>query len=298
MQFDAYCSQCVLDRQCRIAHELLSPQDAHEHILRCMDIIANAPKGIAAPYLVMKMRQDLAAWGVTEDLYAQEKKDSNDYVLAILPKAEVAIEAADEPLLAAMKYAQVGNFLDFGAMTKDEVNEKITAAVDSAQEWELDEAEFRNFESELKTAKRLLIIGDNAGEIAFDTLLVKQIKKQFPNLSVTYSVRGGNCLNDATREDAAYVGMDKLVPVIDNGSAISGTEFGFLGQEMADAIENADVILAKGQANFETMVDCGYNVYYNFLCKCERLCKILQKERFTGMFLAEKRIGKPDPFPA
>ena len=223
MQFDAYCSQCVLDRQCRIAHELLSPQDAHEHILRCMEIIANAPKGIAAPYLVMKMRQDLAAWGVTEDLYAQEKKDSNDYVLAILPKAEATIASAEDSLLAAMKYSQVGNFLDFGAMTKDEVDEKIAASVDSALDRELDEEEYRNFESDLKAAKRLLIIGDNAGEIAFDTLLVKQILTQFPNLSVTYSVRGGNCLNDATREDAAYVGMDKLVHVIDNGSAISGT---------------------------------------------------------------------------
>ena len=151
---------------------------------------------------------------------------------------------------------------------------------------------------ELKKAKKLLIIGDNAGEIAFDTLFVKQVKKQFPNLSVTYCVRGGNCLNDATREDAAYVGMDKLVPIIDNGTRISGTELDYIGQELRDALKEADVILAKGQANFETMATSRYNVYFNFLCKCERLCKMLHVPQFTGMFLGRKRVGELNPFPA
>ena len=298
MQFDSYCSQCVLDRQCKLAHTYLSPAEAHEHILRCMEIIAGAPKGVAAPYLVMKMRENLAARGVTEDYYAAEKRDSNDYVLSVLPEAEKTVSSAADPLLMAMKYAQVGNFLDFGVLSKAEVDEKITAAVKNAPNAVIDEVEYRRFASDLKKAKKLLISGDNAGEIAFDTLLVKEIMRQLPTLHVTYAVRGGNCLNDATREDAAYVGMDKLVPVIDNGSCISGTEFGFLGEEMEQAIEAADVILAKGQANFETMVGCGYNVYYNFLCKCPRLGKILGVELFTGMFLAEKRLENIDPFPA
>lgn len=298
MQFDAYCTQCVLDRQCRIAREYLTPAQTHEHILRCLKLIANAPKGVAAPYLVAEMKKDLETYGVTEDCYAREKRDSNDYVLSVLPAAEQTVANAADPLLAAMKYAQIGNFLDFAVLTKEEIDGKIASAMDNASTADLDRKEYESFVRDLQKAKRFLIIGDNAGEIVFDTLLVKEVKRQFPALSVTYAVRGGNCLNDATREDAAYVGMDKLVPVIDNGCAISGTEFQFIGEELKAAIDSADVILAKGQANFETMVGCGYNVYYNFLCKCYRLCQMLGVAQFTGMFLAEKRLGEIDPFPA
>jgi len=297
MQFDSYCSQCVLDRECRLAHRLLSPEDAHRHILECMTLIAAAPKGVAAPYLVMLMRKNMARYGITQDLYAQEKQESNDYILAVLPQARSVVESAADPLMTAMKFAQAGNFLDFGVLTKADVDEKIQKAIADAPNTPLDPDEFSRFLMDVRAAKNLLIIGDNAGEIVFDMLLVEQLQKHFPALSITYSVRGGNCLNDATREDARYVGMDRLVPIIDNGCSISGTEFSAIGDELRGAIERADVILAKGQANFETMVTCGCNVYYNFLCKCDRLSRILNVPLYTGMFLSERRLGSITPFP-
>ncbi len=297
MQFDAYCTQCVLSRECKLAHKLLSPEDAHRHILECLQLIAGAPKGVAAPYLVMLMRKNMARYGITQDLYAEEKKDSNDYILAVLPRARTIVENASDSLLTAMKFAQAGNFLDFGVLTREDVDAKIAEAIENAPNAPLDEVEYRNFIEDLQQAKQLLIIGDNAGEIVFDLLLVEQLQKHFPTLCITYSVRGGNCLNDATQEDARYVGMDKLVPIIDNGCSISGTEFGYIGIELQNAIETTDVILAKGQANFETMVTCGHNVYYNFLCKCDRLARILNVPLYTGMFLAERRLGEITPFP-
>lgn len=297
MQFDSYCSVCMLKREFKIAHKYLTPEKANDYIREVMHIMSTAPADVSAPWLIPHLRDLLSKYGVEGDTYAEEKKDSNDYVLAVLPKAEAIIEKSADPLLTAMKYAQVGNFLDFGVLSKDDVDAKMDEAVENAPNQPLDETEFSNFVSELKKAENLLFIGDNAGEIAFDTLLVKQLKKQFPKLNITYAVRGGNCLNDATREDAAYVGMDKLVPIIDNGTRISGTELNYIGQEMHDAIEKADVILAKGQANFETMSMSGYNIYFNFLCKCERLCKVLDVPMFTGMFLAERRMKGVTAFP-
>ena len=297
MQFDSYCSVCMLNREFKIARKHLTPEQADSYIREVMNIMSTAPKGVAAPYLIPLLGNLLKKYGVEGDLYGKEKKDSNDFVLGVLPRVEKIVEAAADPLLTAMKYAQVGNFLDFGVLSKDDVDAKIGKAIEDAPNAPLDEAEFQNFVGDVKQAKKLLIIGDNAGEIAFDTVLVKELKKQFPALQITYSVRGGNCLNDATRQDAAYVGMDKLVPVIDNGTRISGTELAYIGQEMRDAIESADVILAKGQANFETMATCGYNVYYNFLCKCDRLGKILGVDLFTGMFLSERRMPGVTAFP-
>lgn len=297
MQFDSYCSVCMLNREFKTAHKYLTPEKANDYIREAMYIISTAPKDVSAPYLIPLLRDLLEKYGVEGDTYGKEKKDSNDYVLAVLPRVQEIIDNAEDSLLTALKYAQVGNFLDFGVLSKDDVDKKIGEAIENAPKQVLDETEYRNFVEDVRKAKKLLIIGDNAGEIAFDTVLVRQLKKQFPNLSITYSVRGGNCLNDATREDAAYVGMDKLVKVIDNGTRISGTELGYIGQEMRDAIESADVILSKGQANFETMAMSGYNIYYIFLSKCERLCKILNVPLFTGMFLAERRLKGITPFP-
>lgn len=298
MQFDSNCSVCMLKREYKTAHKYLTPEQADSYLREAMYIMATAPKGVSAPYLIPLLRDLLEKYGVEGDIYAEEKKESNDMVLKVLPKAEAITEASADPLLTSLKYAQVGNFLDFGALTKDCVDEIIAEAIDDAPNAPMDEAEYRSFVEELKTAKKLLIIGDNAGEIAFDTLFVKQVKKQFPQLDVTYCVRGGHCLNDATREDAAYVGMDKLVPIIDNGTRISGTELDYIGEDLRTALKEADVILAKGQANFETMATSEYNVYFNFLCKCERLCKMLDVPQFTGMFLARKRVGELNPFPA
>ena len=173
MKFDSYCSLCMLTRECRRAHELLPPEQAHHYIKDVMNIMANAPEEVSAPYLIPLLRDALDAYGIHGDLYAKEKKDSNDYVLSVLPQAEQTIQGSADPLLTAMKYAQAGNFLDFGVLTRDQVDAMLENALRYAPEAELDPVEYGNFRQELLTAKKLLIIGDNAGEIALDTLLVK-----------------------------------------------------------------------------------------------------------------------------
>ena len=140
-----------------------------------------------------------------------------------------------------------------------------------------------------------LILGDNAGEIVFDILLVEQLRKQYPDLEVIYCVRGKNSLNDATREDAAYVGMDKLVRVIDNGTGISGTELDYISDELKQVLSTADVILSKGSGNLESLAGCGLNIYYIFMCKCQRVAKILGCENMTGQFLRERVL--PEMYP-
>ena len=296
MQFDAYCTRCLINRHFETATSLLSPEERHHYLTDVAQIIASAPAGVAAPYLTPAFQDALEKYGV-ENLYAEEKKWANDLILPKLPEVWQIICAAEDPLLTALKFSQAGNFLDFAVLKKDAVEENIRRAIAEAPAAPLDAVEYGHFRRELSAAKQLLILGDNAGEIAFDTLLVRQLQKQFPALVIYYGVRGGEALNDATREDAAYVGMDKLVPIVDHGSRISGTELAYLGAEMKQVFAESDVILAKGQANFETLSTCGCNVYYNFLCKCDRFCRILQVPRFTGMFLCEKRLPPMATYP-
>jgi uncharacterized protein with ATP-grasp and redox domains len=137
----------------------------------------------------------------------------------------------------------------------------------------------------MKKAKNLLILTDNAGEIGFDWILAEVLQQRYPNADITFCVRGMPVYNDATREDYAFMGIP--FPVIDNGSDIGGTDLNFIGDEARRAMENADVILAKGMGNMETLYGCGYNVYYAFLVKCKRFQQVFNKPHMTAMFVRD-----------
>ena len=151
---------------------------------------------------------------------------------------------------------------------------------------ELDREIYGKLCRDLEKGKNLLYLTDNAGEIGFDRIFAQQIARRYPNIQITFCVRGGATLNDATREDAAEVGVP--FPVIDNGNDIAGTVPEKLGHEAKAALETADVIIAKGQANAETLLDSGYNIYYAFLVKCIRFQERFRKPKLTPMLVSER----------
>jgi uncharacterized protein with ATP-grasp and redox domains len=149
----------------------------------------------------------------------------------------------------------------------------------------VDGENYRMLCAQLEAEKKLLYLTDNAGEIGFDRIFAEQIHKHYPHLEITFCVRGGPAANDATREDAAAVGIP--FPVIDNGNCVAATELTLLGAEAKRAMDAADVIIAKGQGNAESLYGCGYNVYYVFLIKCIRFAERFGKPMLTPMLLRE-----------
>ena len=291
MQFDAHCIECLVRRHYQLAMEKNDGVKADLYLRDVMKAILEAPKGVSAPWLTNQFTHAYAKYWPGEDAYEQLKQDSNDMILALLPQIRPMVEQAADPLAMALKFSRTGNFLDFGILTPEVAHKALWEAVEATPTVQLDEAVYSALLKDLSTAKTLLILGDNAGEIVFDTLLVEQLQKQYPQLEVLYCVRGENTLNDATRADAAYVGMDKLVPILDNGSAISGTEFDYIPEELKSAMRRSDIILSKGSGNFESLGGCGLNVYYIFMCKCERVARILNTPNMTPQFLREKTLA-------
>lgn len=287
MQFDACCMECLVRRQYQLAARHGDGAKSYAYLRDVLQAILDAPAGVAAPYLTGSFAKAYQTYWPGEDAYAQLKRESNDLVLSLLPEIRARVEAAGDPLKLALQFARTGNFLDFGILTPETAHAALADALDKMPDIALDPAVYADLLADLAQARSLVILGDNAGEIAFDTVLVEQLRRRYPALAVSYCVRGENTLNDATREDAAYVGMDALVPILDNGSAISGTEPGFLGPALQDALDRADVILSKGSGNFECLAGCGKNIYYVFMCKCDRLSRILQVPNMTGQFLRE-----------
>ena len=181
------------------------------------------------------------------------------------------------------------NYIPFGAMQNVEKKVFLELFQDEGKNI-LDKEIYESFLKDCGEGKRFLLLADNCGEIVLDKLLIRELKKRFPHLDVCVMVRGEEVLNDATMEDAEEVGICDVAKVISNGNGVGGTVESMLSEEAGKALEQADVILSKGQANFETLNGCGRNIYYAFLCKCDWFSGRFDVVKNTGMFLREKEL--------
>ena len=154
----------------------------------------------------------------------------------------------------------------------------------------VDEKEWTALKADLQKAKTLTYLTDNCGEIVLDKLFIKKIKEVYPHLDITVIVRGDKVLNDATLEDAKAVGLTDVVKVIGNGSSIAGNALGYISEEAETLICNADVVISKGQGNFESLNGCGLNIYYLFLCKCDWFVRRFKMKRLTGILINDRNL--------
>ena len=285
---DARCFACHLNRNVNAALKLGDEATATAFAKELMGLYLSAPQGASSPWL----GPDTAAlfgkyYGLPEDRYAQEKAFSNRFVLERMDALRQRVENQEDRLLAALKLAILGNYIDFAALQGQVDFNYLDSLLEKAMEIQLDGEAYEAFCREASQAKRLLYLTDNAGEIGFDRIFAEELHAAYPQLEITFCVRGGPAANDATRADAAEVGIP--FPVIDNGNRIAGTELSLLGEDARQAMEQADIILSKGQGNAETLLGCGKNIYYAFLVKCPLFEERFQKPKFTPMFVKERK---------
>ena len=289
MELTTKCLECLLGRNLKTARSLGDEATAMAFARELMEAILKAPEGVSTPYF-SPITADLMQkyYGLDIDRFRKEKEMSNQFVLDRLDQIRESVVTAEDPLYAGLQSAILGNYLDFAAMRHTVDFDELDRLLAKSRELELDRDVYEQLKKDLETGKSLLYLTDNAGEIGFDRILGEVIAEQYPNLEITFCVRGGPAVNDATREDAKI--MDIPFPVIDNGSRISGTEIPFLGDEARQALDHSSVVIAKGQGNTETMYGCGRNVYYLFLVKCERFTDEFHKPRMTPMLVRDSGV--------
>jgi len=283
---DAHCYQCLLKRYLETALSLGDSKKAGEFAKELMQQFITAPEYASAPWFVPKVAELFTRYyGLSEDRYREEKELSNRFVLERMDRIRSWVESAADPIYAGLQGAVLGNYIDFSALQGQVSFEKLEDMLTQAENIKLDKGVYETLCAQLEAGNRLLYLTDNAGEIGFDRIFGEQLHKKYPHLEITFCVRGGPAANDATREDAAAVGIP--FPVIDNGNCVAGTELTMLSDEAKAAMDAADVIISKGQANVETLCGCGYNIYYVFLIKCIRFVERFGKPMLTPMLLRE-----------
>ena len=255
-----------------------------------MALIANTEENDCAPSLSVDIQKLYSSfWNCPMEDFTKIKKEFNQLMLNMEASIEDKIRKANDPLEKALLYARIGNYIDFAALSNVDQSTVITLLDEKSSE-ALDEKEYKNFLHDLSSARKLVYLTDNCGEVVLDKLAVRILKEQYPDLDITVIVRGYPVVNDATMEDAEEIGLTDLVKVIGNGSNVGGTWIPGINSESRELLYNADLIIAKGQGNFETLNDCGLNIYYLFLCKCDLFQRRFHAENLQGMFLNERRL--------
>lgn len=283
---DTRCMECQFRRNAALARSLGDEATATEFLRRWMEIVAamkpEDPSPCSGPATNRLLHE---VYGLELDRYRAEKEQSNRIALEVLPDVRARVEQAEDRLYAALQFAIAGNYLDFSALQGRISFDEFRRILDEVHELKIDGGVYDALRADLEKAEKLLYLTDNAGEIVFDRVLAEELHRVYPALSITFCVRGGIAANDATREDAAAVGIP--FPVIDNGNQVAGTVPELLSEEARHAMEEADVILSKGMGNAETLLGCGKNIYYAFLVKCERFVNLMRRPLMTPMLVRE-----------
>ncbi len=269
MKHSIDCLPCLLNQAVRTAKNHL-PNEADQIVLvkNVMAAMLTIDEDASAPYIAHKIQNALREALKNPDPYRADKSYYNLEMLKLEKELRQLLETAEDPFHTGLKLAAAGNIIDFGP-GYDLSKEKVLASIKETlvKDYPLEIA--HSLQADLRQAKKLLYLGDNAGEIVLDKIFITAIKDKYPDLQIYFATRGKPVLNDITEADAYLVGMDQLARIINNGTDIPGTVFEYCSADFQKIYMDADVIISKGQGNFESLFGSGRaNLYYIFLCKC------------------------------
>lgn len=289
MHAGSMCISCILSKEELSIRQFADEEKKSEYMHRVLEILYRYARTECSPGLTERLeRLHKDFWGNVKDYRAQKQK-YNQLLLNMEDKIERQIQNAADPLKECIKYVCAGNYIDFSAV--DDVNEgTLEELLHKAVSKDISEDEYLRFRADLQDAGNLVYLLDNCGEIVLDKIFLKHIKEEFPRLQITAMLRGADVINDATMEDAGEVGLTEIVPCMGNGNAAPGTIIKRLSEKAKQVIYDADVIISKGQGNFESLYGENLNPYYLFLCKCELFVRRFSMKQYESVFIREERM--------
>ena len=265
MRMHLDCYPCALKQALEAAKFAHLSEAAQRDILhQALDLLRHLSPEASPPVIGQHIHRLVREFSGDRDPYAPVKSLANQQALALLPSLRDRVHEAVDPLEAAVRYAIAGNIIDFGARS---ASMDIRQEVERAEETAFGRCHLDRFRKAVSGAESILYLGDNAGEIVFDRLLIETLR-EITDARITFVARGSPVLNDATRDDARQVGLEKLVPVIDNGSDAPGTIVTEINETVRKHLATDDLIIAKGQGNYETLSHQEYPLFFLLQVKC------------------------------
>jgi len=264
MKIGLECIPCFVRQAFEAVSQVTNDQKIRERILRqVLARLSNESLDNTPPFIGRDIHRIVRLLSGNSDPYLDIKKDSNTLAFKLMPSLQELIKGSADPFETAVRLAIAGNIIDCGQ--GDHLSEKkIQKTVSQCLDQPVSKDAINELKEEIKKASNILYLGDNAGEVFFDRLLIEELN----GYPITFVVRGAPTINDALKDDARIAGIDKLVAVIDNGSDVPGTILGECSEEFKRVFRDADLVIAKGQGNYETLSDEKKKIFFLLKVKC------------------------------
>lgn len=271
------CIPCFLKQSLEAARMVTNDEKEHEEVLKeVMVHLQHVNFKNSPPENSREIHHIIRKIANSKDPYKNVKSDSNKTAKKKYRHIKKLVEKADDTLLMVAKLSIVGNVIDFGTTNRFEVEDMIDRTV----EMNFKNSGYKLFKKRIKEANDVLYLADNAGEIFFDKILLEEISKQ--EKEIIYVVKSNPIINDATKEDAFYAGINRIAKVIegDKGKEKSapGMILKYASREFLEEIEKADMVISKGQGNYESLSNIEREIFFLLMVKCPLVARDINTE--------------------
>lgn len=261
------CFPCLLRQTLQVARIAgCTEEQERDVVLEVADLLKTLDVNRTPPELAIPVYDKVADYTGNRDPYLTIKKECNQQAMEVYPRVQEMVLNSQDRLMSAARFAIAGNIIDYGASDAFDVDalmqqcQTIPLAVDYSEV-------MKEKIGSLRKKDHVLFLHDNCGEIVYDKLLLEYLKEL--EVDITMVVRGGPIINDATLAEAETVGLHQYGEVVSNGITCPGTPVEICSQEIIDLFKNVDLIISKGQGNFETLSEVGQgNILFLLTVKC------------------------------
>jgi uncharacterized protein with ATP-grasp and redox domains len=289
MKANLDCYLCIMSQVVRVTKQATPDEALQQQVFQeALRLVSECPADIWPPELLQCVYRLVLEKTGNVDPYCDKKQKANTAAMEIYPRLKDRVANASDPLLMACKLAIAGNSLDLFFPTPDPDPETL---LDVALTMPFAMNDYAEFQAGLESTPLILYLGDNAGEVVFDRVLIEEIQKVSRG-EVYFAVRGKPIFNDATLDDASFVGLDRVCTIISNGSDAPGTILRQCSSELRQLYNAAGLIVSKGGANLETLSEGDKNVFFFLRMKCP-----IQSD-FLGAKLGDAVLMKRKPLPS
>ena len=259
------CIPCFLRQALEAARMSSRDETIHRRVLNAVALmIPDLALNATPPQIAQQVYRIVFEITGNRDPYTEAKKYANQSAMSLYARMKDIVDYSDDTLESACKLAIAGNAIDLGARTEFG---SVYSIIEDSVGYQLDQQHYRQFKKSIGQSDLILYIADNAGEIVFDRLLIAQLL-QIKKLKIVFAVREKPIINDATLDDALQVGLDEVATIISNGSDAPATILSQCSPKMRGYYQAADLIISKGQGNYESLSDRSENIFFLFKVKC------------------------------
>ncbi len=266
------CLPCLLRQVLEAARAATEDENIHRKVLDSVArMLPQFSLGATPPEIGQKCYRLVSQITGNDDPFREEKRKANQMVLALYPRLKQAVANSDDPLLTACKLAIAGNTMDLAPQSS---YSDLDSIIESALRSPLAIDNYLEFRRSIELSSHILYLGDNAGEIVFDRILIEELR-QIKEFQIDFVVREKPIINDVTWHDAISVGLDRVATIISNGSDAPATILSQCSPQMLRLYHSADTIIAKGQGNYESLSEEQNNIFFLLRAKCTVVARLL-----------------------